>query len=151
MSLQLTVPFSEGARVSVLLDFERTGQINTSLEMGEVGAKEPPSAAASEGSITRTANESEAFFTHIHDPRVMANVTVSPERSGPVEVVVQLEGPQEHTLAADGLSVSLSSPDNRIVLPATSAERIATDTWRADACFKGWLLESCSSDLDDVE
>jgi hypothetical protein len=31
----------------------------------------------------------------------------------------------------DGLSVSLCSPDNRIVLSAIAAERIAIDTWRA--------------------
>ena len=131
MFLQLMAPFSEGGRVPVSLDFERAGQIDTSLEVGEVGAKGPPSVAAPEASIARSASGSDSFFTHIHDPRVMANVTLSPGRSGPVEVVVQLEDPQENTLAVDGLSVSLSSPDNRIVLTAATAERIATDTWRA--------------------
>ena len=61
----------------------------------------------------------------------MANVTLSPGRSGPVEVVVQLEDPQENALAVNGLSVSLSSPDNRIVLSAIAAEQISTDIWRA--------------------
>jgi len=129
MFLQLMAPFSEGGRVPVSLDFERAGQIDTSLEVGEVGAKGPPSVAASEA-FAGSASGSDSFFTHIHDPRVMANVTLSPGGSGPVEVVVQLEDPQENALAVDGLSVSLSSPDDRIVLSA-AAERIATDTWRA--------------------
>ena len=131
MFLQLMAPFSEGGRVPVSLDFERAGRMDTSLEVGEIGAKGPPSVAAPEASIARSASGSDSFFTHIHDPRVMANVTLSPGRSGPVEVVVQLEDPQENALAVDGLSVSLSSPDHRIVLSAAAAERIATDTWRA--------------------
>ena len=131
MFLQLTAPFSEGERVPVSLDFEKAGQINIALEVGVVGAKGPPSATASEGSVAGIASGSDSFFTHIHDPRVMANVTVSPGRSGPVEVIVQLEDPQENALAAEGLSVALSSPDNRIVLTAPAVERIATDTWRA--------------------
>ena len=130
MFLQLSAPFSESERVPVSLDFERAGQINIALEVGGVGANAPPS-AATEGSVAGIASGSDSFFTHIHDPRVMANVTVSPGRSGPVEVVVQLEDPQEQALTADGLSVSLSSPDNTIVLPATSAERIKADTVRA--------------------
>jgi len=130
MFLQLMAPFSEGGRVPVSLDFERAGRMDTSLEVGEIGAKGPPSVAAPEASIARSASGSDSFFTHIHDPRVMANVTLSPGRSGPVEVVVQLEDPQENALAVDGLSVSLSSPDHRIVLSAAAAERIATDTWR---------------------
>ena len=130
MFLQLTAPFAESERVPVSLDFERAGQINIALEVGGVGANGPPS-AATEGSVAGIASGSDPFFTHIHDPRVMANVTVSPGRSGPVEVVVQLEDPQEQALTADGLSVSLSSPDNTIVLPATSAERIKADTVRA--------------------
>ena len=131
MFLQLAAPLSEGERVPVSLHFEKTGQIDTSLEVGGVGAKGPPSAAASEGSVARSANISDSFFTHIHDPRFMANVTLSPGRSGPVEVVVQLEDPQENALAVNGLSVSLSSPDNRIVLSAIAAEQISTDIWRA--------------------
>lgn len=126
--LQLAAPFSEGERIPVSFDFEKAGQIDTSLEVGGAGAK---GAAAAEGSVSGSASGPDSFFTHIHDPRVMANVTLSPAKSGPVEVVVQLEDLQENTLAVDGLSVSLSSPDNRIVLSAVAAERIATDTWRA--------------------
>ena len=137
MFLQLMAPFSEGGRVPVSLDFERAGQIDTSLEVGEVGAKGPPSVASSEASIAGSASGSDSFFTHIHDPRVMANVTLSPGRSGALEVVVQLEDPQENALAADGVSVSLSSPDNRIVLGAIAAERFATDTWRAPMFVSG--------------
>ena len=62
---------------------------------------------------------------------LMANVTVSPGRSGPVEVLVQLEDPEENPLAAEGLSVTLSNPDSGIAPITTTAERIASDTWRA--------------------
>ena len=143
MFLQLMAPFSEGGRVPVSLDFERAGQMDTSLEVGEVGAKGPSSAAASEAYVATSASGSDSFFTHIHDPRVMANVTLSPGRSGPVEVVVQLEDPQENALAVDGLSVLLSSPDNRVVLSAAAAERIATDSWRAQL----FVLEAGRWDL----
>ncbi len=130
MFLQLMAPFSEGESVPVSLDFERAGQIDTSLEVGGVGAKGPPSATY-EGSVARSTSGSDSFFTHLHDPRVMANVTLSPGGAGPVAIVVQLLDPQENPLAVDGLSVSLSSPDNRIVVRTMAPERIATDTWRA--------------------
>src|SRR6201995_5374763 len=71
MFLQLAAPLSEGERVPVSLDFEKTGQIDTSLEVGGVGAKGPPSTAASEGAVAKSANRSDSFFTHIHDPRFM--------------------------------------------------------------------------------
>jgi periplasmic copper chaperone A len=61
----------------------------------------------------------------------MANVTVSPGRSGPIEVVVQLEDPQENALPAEGLSVTLTGPNGRSAPITTSAERISSDTWRA--------------------
>jgi len=130
MFLQLKTPFSEGEQIPVSLDFENAGQINISLKVGGIGAKGPQLSAPSEPTARLSASGADPFFTHIHDPRLMANVTVSPGRSGPVEVLVQLEDPEESPLAAEGLSVTLSNPDNGIAPITTTAERIASDTWR---------------------
>lgn len=131
MFLELRAPFSEGEQIPVALDFEKAGQISTSFEVGGIGARGPQLGATSAPIARLSVSSAEPFFTHIHDPRLMANVTVSPGRSGPVEVLVQLEDPQENALAAEGLSVTLSNPDNGIAPITTTAERIAGDTWRA--------------------
>jgi hypothetical protein len=44
-------------------------------------------------------------------------------------VLVQLEDPEKNPLAAEDLSVTLSNPG--IAPITTTAERIASDTWRA--------------------
>jgi len=121
MFLQLKSPFSEGERIPVSLDFENAARINIPLKVGGIGAKGPQLSAS--GAVP--------FFTHIHDPLLMANVTVSPGRSGPVEVLVQLEDPEENPLAAEGLSVTLSNLESGIAPITTIAERSASDTWRA--------------------
>ena len=48
-----------------------------------------------------------------------------------MEVLVQLEDAEEKALDAEGLSITLSNADSEITPIATSAERIAGDTWRA--------------------
>lgn len=131
MFVELRSPLAEGKQVPVSLEFEKVGQINISLQVTGMGAKDPQPSATSEGIVRSTSSEADPFFTHIHDPRVMANVTVSPGRSGPVEVLVQLEDPQENALAAEGLSVTLTGSDSGSAPISTSAERIASDTWRA--------------------
>ena len=60
----------------------------------------------------------------------MANITVSPGRSGPVEVLAQLEDGDEKPLAVDALSVTLSNPDTGIAPVSTAAERVSVDSWR---------------------
>ena len=60
----------------------------------------------------------------------MANITVSPDRSGPIEVLVQLEDGDEKPLAVDPLSVALSNPDKGIPPVTATAERVAADSWR---------------------
>lgn len=149
MFLQLKSPFSEGEQIPVSLDFENAGQINISLKVGGIGAKGPQLRAPSEPTARLSASGADPFFTHIHDPRLMANVTVSPGRSGPVEVLVQLEDPEKNPLAAEGLSVTLSNPG--IAPITTTAERIASDTWRADARLGGRQMEPRASDSHDVE
>jgi copper(I)-binding protein len=131
MFLELKSPFSEGEEIPVSLDFENAGQINVSLEVVGIGAKGPQLSVPSGPTARLSASGADPFFTHIHDLRLMANVTVSPGRSGPVEVLVQLEDPEENPLAADGLSVTLSNPDRGIAPVTTIAERIASDTWHA--------------------
>ena len=132
MFLELKTPFVEGDQVRVSLEFEKAGKMNASFEVGSIGAKGPRfGATTSETTHHSIARNAEPFFTHIHDTRLMANVTVSPGRSGPVEVLVQLEDPQENALAADELSITLSNTDSGIAPITTTAERIANDTWRA--------------------
>ena len=136
MFVGLIAPFEEGQRVPVSLNFERAGKIETSFEVGSVGAKgpglqiastEPAMAAAAPA---RAAAADEPFFTHICGTRVMANITVSPGRSGPIEVLVQIEDGDEKPLAVDALSVTLSNPDKGIAPVTATAERVAADSWR---------------------
>jgi periplasmic copper chaperone A len=135
MFIGLTAPFEEGQRVPVSLNFERAGKIEVSFDVGSVGAKGPrlqiastePAVAAA--APARAATD-EPFFTHICGTRVMANITISPGRSGPVEVLVQLEDGDEKPLAVDALSVTLSNPDKGIAPVSASAERVAADSWR---------------------
>jgi copper(I)-binding protein len=131
MFVALRAPFAEGEQVPASLEFEKAGQINISLQVAGIGANHPQLSPISRGTVRSTAKEADPFFTHIHAPRLMANVTVSPGQSGPVEVLVQLEDPQENALAAKALSVVLTNSDKRKRSDPASAERIAIDTWRA--------------------
>ena len=73
----------------------------------------------------------------------MADVTISPGRSGPVEIDVKLEDGDEKPLAVDGLSVTLSNPDKSLAPATATAERIAADRWRVrmTAAARGkWTL-----------
>jgi copper(I)-binding protein len=136
MFVGLIAPFEEGQRVPVSLNFERAGKIEASFEVGSVGAKGPrlqiastePAAAAASPRLVATADE--PFFTHICGTRVMADITVSPGRSGPIEVLVKLEDGDEKPLTVDALSVTLSNPDKGIAPVTATAERVAADSWR---------------------
>src|SRR6185503_10713086 len=57
MFIGLTAPFEEGQRVPVTLNFQRSGKIETSFEVGSVGAKGPrlqvvSKVVASKGAVT---------------------------------------------------------------------------------------------------
>jgi copper(I)-binding protein len=136
MFIGLIAPFEEDQRIPVLLNFERVGKIETIFEIGSVGAKGPRlQIASTEPAVTATAPArppatDEPFFTHICGTRVMANITVSPGRSGPVEVLVQLEDGDEKPLAVDALSVTLSNADKGIAPVSAAAERVSADSWR---------------------
>lgn len=70
------------------------------------------------------------FFTHLHTEKAMANVTVTPGRAGPVEIVIQLETTEEQPLTATAVSVTLSDAKSRTRLQAVQAERTGDDQWR---------------------
>ncbi|MBR0835978.1 copper chaperone PCu(A)C [Bradyrhizobium manausense] len=140
MFIGLTAPFEEGQRIPVTLNFQRSGKIETTFDVGSVGAKGPrlqiasteaASPALPPAQKTNAApSTDEPFFTHICGTRVMADVTVTPGRTGPVEVSVQLYDGDEQPLTVDALSVTLANPDKNIAPVTASATRIAADKWR---------------------
>jgi hypothetical protein len=70
------------------------------------------------------------FFTHICGTQAMANVTVTPGKSGPIEVLVQLEDGEEKPLAADRVSITLSNEAPGAAPITAEAERVSNDSWR---------------------
>ena len=135
MFVGLIAPFEEGQRVPVALRFERAGRIDVDFEVGPVGAKGPRLQIASNAPQVVVASPNptssdEPFFTHICGTRVMADVTVTPGRRGPVEITVKLEDGDEKPLSVDALAVTLSNPDKNIAPIAATAERLSADTWK---------------------
>lgn len=114
MFIGLNAPFKEGQHIPTELIFEQAGKIDVSFEVGSIGAKGPLliiASAEKAATASVAADPNNSFFTHICGTRVMANVTISPGRSGPVEIVVQLENADEQPLSAQTLTVALSNPD----------------------------------------
>lgn len=134
MFIGLTSPFSEGEHVSAALMFEKTGKIDVTFDVGSIGAKGPRLIIASTEAAVPAAIPSQPspndFFTHICGTRVMANVTVSPQREGPIDVLVELEDANEQPLAVEGLSVALSAPELEIAPVTARAHPISDDKWR---------------------
>jgi|SRR5712675_218119 hypothetical protein len=71
----------------------------------------------------------ESFFTHLHDQRAMANVTISAVHAGAVEISIQLETVEELPLKAESVSVTLGNPDKGVAPVTTQAQRTADDQW----------------------
>lgn len=96
----------------------------------------------------------EDFFTHIHTDKAMANVTVSPSHSGPVDISIQLETTDEVPLQAKSVSITLSDPNSGRKL-STMASHSADDGWRAKVSLDPgkWMLalNIALSDADSVE
>lgn len=145
MFIGLAAPFEEGQRIPVTLNFQRSGKIETSFEVGSVGAKGPrlqvvSKVVASKGAVTvpvaqpakPIAPAGDPFFTHLCGTRVMADVTITPGRRGPVEVAVQLYDGDERPLTVDAVSVTLTNPDRSIPPLTARADRVAADKWRVD-------------------
>ena len=147
MFVGLNAPLRENQQVPATLTFEKAGRIEFTFDVGSVGAKGPrllmaTTAAAAPAAPATSAGDGN-FFTHLCGTEVMANVTVSPGRSGPVEVIVELEDAQEKPLTAQALSVTLSNPERHIAPITAQAERITDDRWRVRmlAAEPGkWLL-----------
>jgi copper(I)-binding protein len=161
MFIGINVPFSEGEHIPVALMFERAGKIDVSFDVGSVGAKGPrmiiASTAALVPAVSSPPPSPEDFFLHLCGTRVMANVTVSPIRSGAVAVSIELENADEMPLAAQSLSVTLSNPATPVGPVAAKAERVASDKWRvrlpADAPGKWSLalgIEIAANDRVDI-
>jgi hypothetical protein len=75
----------------------------------------------------------ENFFTHLHTEKVMANVTVSPGRAGPVSILIQLETVDELPLAAKSVSVTLTDVQSGKKIETAPAERIDENRWQMKA------------------
>jgi len=89
------------------------------------------------------APDDDAFFTHLHTEKAMANVTVSPGRSGPVDIAIQLETVNETPLSAKGVSVTLSDSRTGRTLPTLVASRSGEDGWHvrvASLSAGKWIL-----------
>ena len=89
------------------------------------------------------APDDDSFFTHLHTEKAMANVTVSPGRSGPVDIVIQLETADETPLRAEGVSVTLSETETGRRLPTIVASRPDEDGWQvkvAPLSAGQWML-----------
>jgi copper(I)-binding protein len=133
MFTSINTPFSEGEHIAAALTFEKAGKIDVTFDVGSVGARGPQmiDAAAAASATSFSAPALADFFTHICGTQVMANVTVSPEREGPVIVSIELEDANEQPLIARALSVTLSAPDQQIAPVTVTAERISAARWRA--------------------
>jgi len=89
------------------------------------------------------APDDDTFFTHLHTEKAMANVTVSPGRSGSVDIVIQLETVDEAPLTAKGVSITLSDTQTGRKLPSLMASRSGEDTWQvrvASLSAGRWML-----------
>ena len=147
MFIGINAPFSDGEHIAAALMFEKAGKIDVTFDVGSVGARGPQMIVAAAAAVAPENSSSapalEDFFTHICGTQVMANVTVSPEREGPVMVRIDLEDANEQPLIAQALFVTLSDSNQQIAPVTVAAERISADKWRArmPAASKGkWSL-----------
>jgi copper(I)-binding protein len=117
MFIGLGAPLSEGEHIRVALMFEKAGMIDVTFDVGSIGAKGPRMIIASTEAVVPapSAPPPGDFFTHLCGTRVMANVTVSPRRDGPIDVLVALEDANEQPLAAEGLSASCPIPSGGLL------------------------------------
>ena len=105
--------------------------------------------------LAAAAPDDESFFTHLHTEKAMANVTVSPGRSGPVDIAIQLETADETPLTAKSVAVTLSDTRTGRALPTMTATRSGEDGWhvKVSSLTAGkWLLglDIAISDVDEV-
>jgi copper transport protein len=97
----------------------------------------------------------EPIFTHLHTGQMMADITVSPGRAGPISIAIQLRTPDEQVLAAKGVSVTLSSPDNGIEPSTAEAQSLGEGQWRVSTAAPvagrwTFALDILISDFDQL-
>jgi periplasmic copper chaperone A len=137
MLVGLAGPLTEGEQVPVSLKFELAGKVVVPLAVQGIGAQAPdpltkvelrkPIAPVASAAVE---DPNEPFFTHFCDPKAMANITVSPGRAGPVEIVIQLEdGDERPLMTAAGVSVTLSSPEKGVAPVKATAKHAGGDRW----------------------
>jgi copper(I)-binding protein len=142
MLMNLRRPLLQGDTVPIALQFEKAGKVTLSLAVQGVGAQGPSSAdrsgdpvqptTATDRSDTKASppDGDDNFFTHIHTEKVMANVTVSPGRVGPVDLSIQLETTDELPLLAKAVSVALLHEETGARLPPMRAVRVGDNLWK---------------------
>ena len=102
---------------------------------------------------TAAAAGDEDFFTHLHTEKVMANVTVSPGRAGPVQIGIQLETVDERPLAAKAVSVTLTDTQSGKKLETVQAVRTGEDLWqmRLSTLAAGRWMLALGISISDTE
>ena len=92
---------------------------------------------------TLAASDSDSFFTHLHTEKAMANVTISPARTGPVEIAIQLETVDELPLTAKAVSVTLRDAQSGSGVQTFQATRGSDDQWYVRTSMNApgrWML-----------
>jgi copper(I)-binding protein len=131
MLLGLKSPFKQGDKVPITLEFEKAGKVKIALDLQGVGAKSADLPAHPSLPHVVAQIDDDDFFTHLHTEKAMANVTVSPGRSGPLAVTIQLETTDEQALTAMAVSVTLTNPQKGEPPIVANAQRMSDDQWRA--------------------
>jgi len=103
-----------------------------------------------------SAKEGDNFFTHIHTDKAMANVTVSPGHTGPVDITIQLETMDETSLQAKAVSVTLSSTKAGVQAQTIRATKTGDSEWHVKTSLPvqgRWMLGLgiLMSDTDKVD
>jgi copper(I)-binding protein len=135
MFLELNSPFKQGDTVAATLKFEKAGEVEVLFDVQGVGAPGPSASNGSGGAVNALPapiieQPHESFFTHIHTEKAMANVTVSPDRAGPVVITIQLETTGELPLVAKTVSVTLTNLQAGFEAETSQAERGRDDQWQ---------------------
>jgi periplasmic copper chaperone A len=161
MLLGLKSSFKQGDKVPITLEFEKAGKVKVALDLQGVGARSPDlPARPSPSQVVTQADQADNdnFFTHLHTEKAMANVTVSPGRSGPLAVTIQLETTDERALTAMAVLVTLTNPQKGEPPIAATAQHTSDDQWRATMSVPSgglWQLrlniKLSEADLVDVE
>jgi copper(I)-binding protein len=131
MLLGLKSSFKQGDKVPITLEFEKAGKVKVALDLQGVGAQGPDLSERPSPSRVVAQADDDNFFTHLHTEKAMANVTVSPGRSGPLAVTIQLETTDERALTAMAVLVTLTNPQKGEPPIVAAAQHTSDDQWRA--------------------